>query len=668
MSNDSQQIVNKAWSFAHVLRDEGLSYMAYTEQITFLLFLKMADEYTRPPYDKESIVPRGLDWQSLLERDGDALDIQYRHILTELPKQPGMLGEIFKKARADIQNPATLKRLIVDLINKEKWVSLDADVKGDIYEGLLAKSAAESPKGAGQYFTPRALIQGIVDVMRPGPKDTVCDPACGTGGFLLAAYDHVFKHHKHLDPDQLKHMRSKFVRGWELVPNTARLGIMNMYLHGINANPCPITSGQDSLISDPGERFSMVLTNPPFGKKSTVTIIGEDGEAEKEDMSYDRQDFWTSTKNKQLNFVQHVTTLLGSSGRCAIVIPDNVLFEGGAGETVRKRLLKECDVHTLLRLPTGIFYAQGVKANVLFYDARKGGETIATSQLWVYDLRTNMHFTLKTNPLQRRHLDEFVSCFHAENRHERKTTWNAENPEGRWRCFSYEELTRRDKCNLDISWLKDKCLEDAENLPEPDVLAREILEDLQTAMEQFAAIVGSLEEGASTGIEKQVEEVIVPASKKHSFPEKGREELAYAAFVGLMRDFPEQTIPVISRATWFLTNAESCKAILPDWKRQSFQQSLSDSGLPQYFPKEQRVRFWSIEHRLERRGITFYPATGRFKMPSDFDFRNAPDMTQLGPYLFEAVQRLEQQSAEPQVLTVVEQVRVQQMEMFEKTA
>ncbi|MDL2226658.1 type I restriction-modification system subunit M, partial [Deltaproteobacteria bacterium OttesenSCG-928-M10] len=394
MNNASQQIVNKAWNFAHVLRDEGLSYMAYTEQITFLLFLKMADEYTRPPYDKEPIVPRGLDWPSLLTRDGDDLDQQYRHILLELPKQPGMLGEIFKKARADIQNPATLKRLIVDLIDKERWVSLEADIKGDIYEGLLAKSAAESPKGAGQYFTPRPLIQGIVDVMRPGSKDTVCDPACGTGGFLLAAYEYALNHGL-LDQDQLKHMRTNFVRGWELVPNTARLAIMNLYLHGINADPCPIISGQDSLMSDPGDRFSMVLTNPPFGKKSTVTIIGEDGEAEKDDLAYDRQDFWTTTKNKQLNFLQHVTTLLGSSGRCAIVLPDNVLFEGGAGETVRKRLLKECDVHTLLRLPTGIFYAQGVKANVLFYDARKGSENVATTKLWVYDLRTNMHFTLK---------------------------------------------------------------------------------------------------------------------------------------------------------------------------------------------------------------------------------------------------------------------------------
>lgn len=492
MSTDTQTIVNKAWSYAHVLRDEGLSYMAYTEQITFLLFLKMADERTKPPYKKEAIVPAGLDWESLVTKDGDALDAQYRKVLVELGKQPGMLGEIFKKARADIQNPATLKRLIIDLINKEQWLRLQTDVKGDVYEGLLAKSAAESPKGAGQYFTPRPLIQGIVDVMRPTWEDTVCDPACGTCGFLVSAYDYVWKHHRGLDPSQTEHMQKKFVRGWELVPNTGRLGIMNLYLHGINADPCPISSGQDSLIADPGERFSMVLTNPPFGKKSTVTIVGEDGEAEKDDTVYDRQDFWTTTKNKQLNFLQHVTTLLGSSGRCAIVVPDNVLFEGGAGETVRKRLLQQCDVHTLLRLPTGIFYAQGVKANVLFYDARPGSEVAATSKLWVYDLRTNKHFTLKTNPLRREHLDDFVTCFNPENRHERRETWSEDNPDGRWRCFEYDELIKRDKCNLDISWIKDKSLEDSENLPEPEELAQEILEDMQAAMEQFARVVEGL--------------------------------------------------------------------------------------------------------------------------------------------------------------------------------
>jgi type I restriction enzyme M protein len=495
----TQQVVNKAWNFAHVLRDDGLSYMGYTEQITFLLFLKMAHEQTQPPYSREPIVPEGLDWKSLLERDGDELEVHYRHILDELSRKAGMLGEIFKKARQEIQNPATLKRLIVDLIDPEQWMSMEADVKGDIYEGLLAKSAAESPKGAGQYFTPRELIKAVIDVMGPEPNDTVCDPACGTCGFLVAAHDHVIQQHgKNLNPDQKRHLRQGFVRGWELVPNTARLGIMNLYLHGINADPCPINSGLDSLASDPGERFTMVLTNPPFGKKSSISIVNEEGVLEKEDHAYERQDFWTTTKNKQLNFLQHVKTLLKMQGRCAIVVPDNVLFEGGAGETVRRNLLRQFDVHTLLRLPTGIFYAQGVKANVLFFDAKPAQEAAWTTKLWVYDFRTNIHFTLKTNSLKRSDLDEFVEGFHAKNRHERKETWSDENPDGRWRVFDYDELIKRDKVNLDIFWLRDRSLEDSEDLPAPSVLAQAIAEDLQSALDQFKTIASELDVAEET--------------------------------------------------------------------------------------------------------------------------------------------------------------------------
>lgn len=499
MSTDSSQIVNKAWNYAHVLRDDGLSYMAYTEQLTFLLFLKMADEMTRPPYNRPPIVPAKWSWESLLKLDGAELETHYRLILETLGNKPGMLGEIFKKARMEIQNPATLKRLIVDLIGAEQWTRMDSDIKGDIYEGLLARSAAESPKGAGQYFTPRELIKAIVDVMRPTPDDTVCDPAAGTGGFLLAAPEFLVDHFgKDLNPDQKKHLKKNFVHAWELVAATARLCIMNLYLHGIDADPCPVRSGVDSLASDPGERFSMVLTNPPFGKKSSISIVNEDtGHLETEDYSYERQDFWTTTKNKQLNFLQHVKTLLKLNGRCAIVVPDNVLFEGGAGETVRRNLLKQFDVHTLLRLPTGIFYAQGVKANVLFFDAKPAQEAAWTKRLWVYDLRTNMHFTQKVRPLKRADLDEFVESFKPASRHTRKATWaEAEckgvGPEGRWRAYEYDELMKRDKANLDIFWLKDKSLADGDDLPEPDVLAQEIADDLQAALDQFAAIAEEL--------------------------------------------------------------------------------------------------------------------------------------------------------------------------------
>lgn len=404
-----------------------------------------------------------------------------------------MLGVIFRRAKAEVQNPAILRRLIVELIDPVKWASMRADVKGDIYEGLLDRTMADVTGGAGQYFTPRPLIQAIVDVTRPNPDDTLCDPACGTGGFLWMAYDHVVQEHRdELDPDRRKHLRQGFVRGMDIVPNTARLCVMNLMLHGIDTDPCPIHSGTDSLAAHPGDHFSLVLTNPPFGRKSSIAVVNESGELQREDIAYERPDFWTSTKNKQLNFLQHCRTLLAINGRCAIVVPDNVLFEGGAGETVRRNLLQQCDVHTLLRLPTGIFYAQGVKVNVLFFDNRPAREKPWTDKLWVYDLRTNKHFTFKGNPLVGEDLDEFVECYNADNRHERKETWSEEDPNGRWRSFTYEELVKRDKLNLDIFWVKDESLEESENLPDPDVLAREIADDLEAALEQFSQIAEGL--------------------------------------------------------------------------------------------------------------------------------------------------------------------------------
>jgi type I restriction enzyme M protein len=264
-------------------------------------------------------------------------------------------------------------------------------------------------------------------------------------------------------------------------------------LHGIGGDTLPLTV-TDSLASDPGDRFEIVLTNPPFGKKSSITIVNGEGKTDKESLIYARQDFWATTSNKQLNFLQHVKTLLKQHGRAAIVVPDNVLFEGGAGETVRRKLLHECDVHTLLRLPTGLFYAQGVKANVLFFDKKPASERPWTKKLWIYDFRTNKDFTLKTNPLKRSDLDEFVKCYNPENRHNRKSTWSERNTQGRWRAFDYEELISRDKASLDIFWLKDESLEDSENLPEPDILAREIVEDLQAALVQFQAIAEDLGE------------------------------------------------------------------------------------------------------------------------------------------------------------------------------
>jgi len=485
-------IVQKLWNYCNVLRDDGMSYGDYVEQLTYLLFLKMADERSRPPYNQKSSIPSSYDWQSLLKKDGNELFDHYRHILEKLGQEKGLLGLIFGKAQNKFQDPAKLRRLIVDLIDKENWSSMSSDVKGDAYEGLLEKNAQDTKSGAGQYFTPRPLIQAMVAVMAPKPRETICDPACGTGGFLLAAHDYVAKHYK-LTKDQKRFLDEKALRGWELVQNTARLCAMNMMLHGIGGDSMPIIVS-DSLASHSGEYFEMVLTNPPFGKKNSTTIVAEDGKVTKEKETIERDDFWATTSNKQLNFVQHVKSLLKQHGRAAMVIPDNVLFEGGAGETIRRKLLHECDVHTLLRLPIGLFYAQGVKANVIFFDRKPASEKPWTKKLWIYDFRTNKDFTLKTNPLKRSDLDEFIECYNPENRHNRKPTWSEKNPDGRWRAFDYEELINRDKASLDIFWLKDDSLEESENLPEPDVVAREILEDLESALEQIRAIAEDLGE------------------------------------------------------------------------------------------------------------------------------------------------------------------------------
>jgi type I restriction enzyme M protein len=487
MSTQSSTIVQRVWNYCNVLRDDGISYGDYVEQLTYLLFLKM-DYEGSTMLGKKSAIPTELNWSSLLSKDGEELEAHYLKILKDLGAGSGLIPTIFRKAQNKIQDPAKLKRLIT-LIDGETWVGLDIDTKGEIYEGLLEKNAQDTKSGAGQYFTPRPLIQAMVEGMHPEPGMTICDPAAGTGGFLLAAHDYITKKFAPLDKGQLDHLNKKALHGWEIVDNTARLCVMNLYLHGIgmNGGSSPIHV-DDSLAADPGKRFNMVLTNPPFGKKSSVTFVTEEGEVKRESTTIVRDDFWASTSNKQLNFVQHVKTLLEINGRAAVVVPDNVLFEGGAGETVRRKLLHECDVHTLLRLPTGIFYAQGVKANVLYFDRKPASETPWTKQLWIYDLRTNMDFTLKTNPLSRADLDDFVACYNPGNRNKRKATWSEQNPEGRWRSFTYDELVARDKVNLDIFWLRDESLEDSANLPNPDVLALEIVEDLKAALAQFESI------------------------------------------------------------------------------------------------------------------------------------------------------------------------------------
>jgi type I restriction enzyme M protein len=496
---NTSTLIQRVWNFCHTLRDDGVGYGDYLEQLTYLLFLKMAHEYTLPPYGRSVGIPAGFDWASLRSLSGEPLEAHYLATLHALGQKGGMLGAIFFKAQNKIQDPAKLSRL-VQMIDEQDWVGLDADTKGDLYEGLLQKNAEDTKSGAGQYFTPRALIQAMVACMRPKPGERIADPACGTGGFFLAANDWMagtgawVREHGHwlgrdlgaLTRTQKQALARSTFHGNEIVPGTRRLCLMNLFLHAIgDIDGEPAIERSDALIAEPGERVHLVLANPPFGKKSSMTITNAEGEEDREALTYERQDFWCTTSNKQLNFLQHIVSLLRTDGRAAVVLPDNVLFEGGAGETIRRKWLETCDVHTILRLPTGLFYAQGVKANVVFFDAAPRDGRVHTKGIWFYDLRTNQHFTLKTRPLKLADLRDFVDCYRPLNRHERQAG-------ERFRFYPYDELVARDKASLDLFWLKDDSLDRLEDLPAPEVLQQEIVEHLEAALEAFRAVGFSL--------------------------------------------------------------------------------------------------------------------------------------------------------------------------------
>lgn len=482
---NASTLVQKIWNFCHTLRDDGVGYGDYLEQLTTLLFLKLAHEYAQPPYDRDTHIPKSCDWLSLRNKTGEPLEAHYLKVLHRLAEEPGMLGAIFFKAQNKIQDPAKLARL-VQMIDEQQWVGLDVDVKGDLYEGLLQKNAEDTKSGAGQYFTPRPLIRAMVECVRPEPNKTIADPACGTGGFFLGAYDWLTRKGSNLDKKQKTFLHRKTFFGNEIVAATRRLCLMNLFLHNIgDLDGEPTVERADALISEPTQRFDYVLANPPFGKKSSMTITNEDGEEDRDALTYERQDFWQTTSNKQLNFLQHIVSMLKTTGHAAVVLPDNVLFEGGAGEKIRRKLLETCDVHTLLRLPTGIFYAQGVKANVLFFDNKPKDGKVQTRGVWIYDLRTNKHFTLKTKPLRFDDLQDFIEAYNPANRHKRKES-------ERFRYFDYKTLVARDKASLDIFWLKDDSLDDLDNLPAPDVLAQEIVEHLEAALLSFKEIAAGL--------------------------------------------------------------------------------------------------------------------------------------------------------------------------------
>ena len=471
-------LVQKVWAYAHVLKDDGLAFMDYTEQITYLLFLKMAWDSRSTGVDQ---IPARYSWGALqnISDDSRRMD-RYHQGLRKLSDVPGLIGLIFARPQSKINDPAKLN-LLIQMIDSEDWSKLDIDIKGEVYEGLLARNADDVRGGAGQYFTPRPVIRAIVEVMRPAPLMTIADPACGTGGFLLAAFEYL-KDRIQTTKEE-RHLRTKALHGNDLVSNVARLCAMNLFLHGIGTDHShPVISISDSLESA-SNPVDMVLTNPPFGKKSSFTIVGADKKNHTERMSYERPDFWATTSNKQLNFVQHVYSMLKATGRAAVVVPDNVLFEAGAGEKIRRELLLCSNVHTVLRLPTGIWYSPGVKANVLFFDKKTSSDRPATTATWIYDMRAGRSYSLRKKPILNSDLRDFVSCFCSGDMGSRKETTL-------FRRFTYDEIIARDKANLDIHWLQ----EDLSARPHetPQALMREILEELAVAMKELAAAESSL--------------------------------------------------------------------------------------------------------------------------------------------------------------------------------
>ena len=464
MEHNEQSLVQKVWQLADVLAAAGVAFTDYIVQLTYILFLKMDAE--AEALGIESKIPKDCRWANLVDKDGFDLLERYEKSLKKLSEQPGLIGTIFSKAQNKISQPAHLAK-VVAMVDAQDWLSLDIDTKGAIYEGILEKNGQDKKSGAGQYFTSRALIKAMVDVTNPKITETVCDPACGTGGFLLAAFDHM----KRESQDRRKQMflKTEALTGFDITPLVVTLASMNLYLHGVGIDSSPVMC-EDSLEKEPSRLYDVILANPPFGTRPAG--LGE--------ISSMRQDFFAKTSNNQLNFLQHIMLLLKVGGRAAVVLPDNVLFEGGAGETVRKKLLADYNLHTILRLPTGIFYAQGVRANVLFFS--RGGKT---SETWVYDYRTGVKHTLANNKLERRHLDDFVACYTQKKRTETE----------RWHRFAVEELVRRDKTNLDLKWLKEQSDDDV------DVSLKELLADMEKYRDTINKVLVELTELAKGIVE-----------------------------------------------------------------------------------------------------------------------------------------------------------------------
>ena len=464
-------VVQKLWGFCHTLRHDGIDYGNYIEQITYLLFIKMADE-------RGVDLPEDCDWPTLEAMSGMELSNGYIDALRRLGEQRGILGDIFAGSQSRFSNPVNLKRLI-GLIDETEWTSLDVDVKAEAFEGLLEKAASEGKKGAGQYFTPRLVIQAIVRCMKPDPRAhrefTICDPACGTGGFLVCAYEWLMEQTSGgaLDRALAERIKIGTYYGQDLVARPRRLALMNLFLHGLE----PQIGIGDSIYEAPtGERFDVVLTNPPFGTRGA-------------NQAPQREDFTISTSNKQLNFLQHVLTILKPGGRAAVVVPDNCLFADQAGE-VFKIITEDCSLHTVLRLPNGTFtpYSPGTKTNVIFFT--KG---YPTERVWIYDGRTNVpHITKKDRPLTAEHFAEFEACY-GDDPNGRAKRDAGDSKEDRWRSFDIAEVRERDFKIDSLKWLRDESVEDADELPEPEELATDAIGELESAVEELNSVLAMLD-------------------------------------------------------------------------------------------------------------------------------------------------------------------------------
>ena len=424
-------LIKKVGDIANVLASAGVGFTDYLTQLTYILFLKMDDE--REAYGFESAIPEGYKWQDLLDLSGEDLVEKYEEILDELAKKDGLIGTIFTKASNKIDRPVLLAK-VIEMVASENWYMMEGDLKGAIYESILEKNGQDKKSGAGQYFTPRALIKAMVDVTDPKITETVADPACGTGGFLLAAYEHMKPQSKEIAKQ--KFLKEHAFFGADNTPLVVTLASMNLYLHDIGTESSPIVC-QDSLIDKSDKMFDVILANPPFGTRPQGSV----------EVYANRPEF-VKTSDNQVNFLQHIMSIVRTNGRVAVVLPDNVLTDGGATAKVREKLLKDFNLHTILRLPTGIFYANGVKTNVLFF--QKG---TPTEDIWVYDYRTGVKHTMATKPMTRANLDDFVACYCSGHMQDRVPTYSADEPNGRWRKFTKEEVYSRDLLKLDFKWM-----------------------------------------------------------------------------------------------------------------------------------------------------------------------------------------------------------------------